>query len=248
MGQRVDGRRYEGLFASDGRVHVTMQSDEERAHHYVPHGINVKFTFGIGFGDVAGPPVPQGTMVKKVSAPEQGPDTLGVPILAPNYDFGISGPVYSNTTQPTLNSGLRTIASVRAVNRVYEITLSGIERIGSATAYHLQLQPVTEPDRHRLRELWIDTQSYAVLKAVTLGNFTRGPSLAVPWEITYQQIGGVEYIDSERALSPLKYGYGKTYDEASISFREIAPVKGLEPLALSIGNPDSRYALTEPAE
>jgi hypothetical protein len=55
----------------------------------------------------------------------------------------------------------------------------------------------------------------------TQGNFTGSPMNAVPWEITFQDIGGAMYIDTEKADGPLAFRSDRTFTSASISFSDI---------------------------
>lgn len=57
-----------------------------------------------------------------------------------------------------------TIATVTAVDRAYAITLTGTERIGTHTCYHLRLRPLRDPQSYPLRDLWVDTTTYDVVR------------------------------------------------------------------------------------
>jgi len=163
------------------RVNVTAVSDEEIAHPYTPHGISVFFS-------------PFGAHIP-LSSPEHTFDYLGVPVLAPNYSFGISTYVprspEANSAElvaeirrefcdpppvkrPLPDSGLKTIASIDVVRRAYIITLNGITALNGHKDYDLTLRPIRDPGRYRLRQLWIDTGSFATDKLISQGNFTEG--------------------------------------------------------------------------
>ena len=75
-------------------------------------------------------------------------------------------------------SDLHTIASVVSVPKPsYTITLAGTDNLnnGGGTAYHLKLAPLNEPLKHNLREMWIDTQTFAVDRAVLFGDYAPRP-------------------------------------------------------------------------
>lgn len=75
-------------------------------------------------------------------------------------------------------SDLPTIASVIAVPKPsYAITLAGTAELtnGGGEAYHLKLEPLRDPFRHNLRELWIDTKTFAVDRAVIDGDYAPQP-------------------------------------------------------------------------
>jgi len=82
---------------------------------------------------------------------------------------------------------LKEIASVATTNRNYVMTYDGVENIGGRDAYHLSLRPVHSPARLRLREMWIDTQTFATWQLVTQGNFNALGD--VPWTVTFANVG-----------------------------------------------------------
>lgn len=127
-------------------------------------------------------------------------------IRAKFHDPGPS-PSPSPTPAPTpTSSGLKQIAVVTAFARHYIISLVGIEPLDGAPTYHLKLQAVVEPHRYRLRDLWIDTQTYATRQLVSDGNFTSGPWPGAPWTVRFAQIDGATYIADESAAQPFEYG------------------------------------------
>lgn len=134
------------------KVTVKGVSDEEAAHPYTPHGINTFF-------NVFGGQIP-------LSAPQQTFDYLGVPLLAPNYSFGIADyiPAASQIDSealvaeirrefhdparpgpPPSATSLKTIASIEVVRRRYVITLAGIVPLQGNDDYDLHLTPLSDP-------------------------------------------------------------------------------------------------------
>jgi hypothetical protein len=240
--------------AVQNRVRVMPVSDEELAHPYTPHGVR--------FG-VLGMPV---------GAPEHTFDYLGVPVLAPNYSFGIvpNGPV--NTAQsdmalvreirrefhdpapprsPQSNpEKLKTIAEVVVAHRQYVITFDGTQMLDGHPDYHLLLRPVTDPGMYRLREIWIDTSTFAVDRLITDGNFTAGELGGVRWQIDYRQIDRAPFIASETALSGFTLD-GRHYDTANVAFAAIDPVSNIpyETLSQFLTDPQTvPQTLSEPAK
>lgn len=146
--------------AQANSVKVNAVSDEELAHPYTPHGINTFF-------NLLGGSIP-------LSAPQHTFDYLGVPVLAPNYSFGIapyivpspaanSGELvreirreFHDPAKPVTaangNSTLKTIATVAVVRRHYIIQLNGTEAIDGHQDYDLRMQPVRHPGDYRLRK------------------------------------------------------------------------------------------------
>lgn len=132
---------------------------------------------------------------------------------------------------------------MNVVDHAYDIALVGTEALGGSYAYHLRLQPRHDPAKYRLRDLWVDVYSYDVLKLVTQGNFTGAPMDAVPWEVTFQDIGGAMYIDTEKALAPLAFRSDRTFTSASISFSNIIEPESKLPILPFM---DSGQVLREP--
>lgn len=216
------------------KIYVNPVSDEERANPPDPNGV----TFHL---------IPRRQMKvlydKQIGNPGDAVDPLGVPMLAPTYSFGMSatsteGPdsadasdalvqeirnEYKDPTPPATqrevagDGKLKTIALVASYERRYVVTLDGIETIDGNPCYHLSLKPVHPSPDLRLRELWIDTQSYQTRRLVSAGNFTGS---GVPWQITFEDLGGALYIASETAMATVGVGMHH-YEQASVSFDDI---------------------------
>lgn len=83
----------------------------------------------------------------------------------------------SQATQPDFApdlSDLKTIAAVVSVAKPsYDITFSGTAPItnGGGTAYHLILKPRAEPWKHNLRELWVNSANFNIMRAVLVGDY-----------------------------------------------------------------------------
>ena len=179
-------------------------------------------------------------------------DFLGVPELAPNYSFGIApfvpgrawtsaelvakirakfhdpGPSHSPSPTPAptpTSSGLKQIAVVTAVARHYIISLVGIESLDGAPAYHLKLLPVVQPHRYRLRDLWIDTQTYATRQLISDGNFTNGPWPGARWTVRFAQISGATYIADESAAQAFEYG-NLRYTATAVDMQDVRVPQG----------------------
>jgi hypothetical protein len=222
-GPKDEQEHYAGEASLDGGIRVDGISDEEAATPHQATGVNFKIHLEISWNKNAGGKV--GSVTQDSHRKESSPDFLGVPLISPEYSFGL-GPL--RQPEPELapeasapQTTLPTIATVNATDRAYDIALVGTEALGGFYAYHLRLQPRRDPARYRLREMWVDAYSYIVLKLVTQGNFTGAPMNAVPWEITFQDIGGAMYIETEKAEAPLAFRSDRTFTAASISFSDI---------------------------
>lgn len=213
-----------------GKIHVAAVSDEEHADPPNPSGVTIHLL----------PKRQHVTLVdKRVGNPGEAVDYLGIPMLAPNYSFGLGAPLPGDAptddlvqqirseyhdpmpvvkgTQPAGDGHLKSIASVTAIAHQYTIQLAGIENIDGAECYHLLMRPAREPQRFRLRELWIDTKTYQTRRLLTANNFTNSK---VPWLITFADIGGARYIASEVAQAPVGVGQHR-YQHASIAFENV---------------------------
>lgn len=222
-----------------GDIWLNPRSDYEQAHPATGKGVTFCF--------MQCPPGPQ---------PDRHVDFFGVPLLSPIYDFQLA-PLARSTAPPTpspmdivlqvrkeFNDPLppgrtlrpasptphepATIATVRVSNRRYTVVNVGIEDVSGIACFHLKLTPVAEPDKYRLRDIWVDTTSSATVQLNVSGNFIDGPGAEVPWTIKFAEINGTRYIAEERTTAPLRYG-GARYSEVRISFNDITAVPSPRP-------------------
>jgi hypothetical protein len=94
-----------------------------------------------------------------------GGDIVG-PAGAP-FGFYRRAPVPGATAAAPSNLAkdpIATIATVTAMDRAYEITLTGTDQIGAYSCYHLRLRPLRDPQNYLLRDLWVDTTTYEVVR------------------------------------------------------------------------------------
>jgi hypothetical protein len=243
--------------AQRDRVYVKAVSEEEQADPHVPEGINMSVDPKRRFATL---------FKRRLGNPEEAVDYLGVPVLAPNYSFGIAryvpsieqtaedraalvqeirrefdDPMPAQKRMPADDaSGPKEIAHVVATQHEYDVVYDGVESINGHDAYHLSLRPTSPCGALRLREIWVDTQTYQTYRLLTERNFTNG---SVPWLITFTQIGGAPYIASETALRPVGVG-PHLYESAAITFTDIAPVQPKSYLLDAAIPPDN--ALMEP--
>jgi hypothetical protein len=239
------------------RVYVKAISEEEQADPHVPAGINMSVDPKRRFATL---------FKRRVGNPEEAVDYLGVPVLAPNYSFGVARYVPSIAQSPDDRAALveeirrefddpmppqkslpvaqsddpKEIAHTVSSRHDYDITYEGIETVDGREAYHISLHPTSGSQALRLRELWIDTHTYETCKLLTQRNFTNG---TVPWLITFADVGGAPYIVSEVAQRPVGAG-PHLYEQAAITFTDIAPA--LPQRYLLDGEIAPQNALTEP--
>lgn len=219
--------------ALSDKIGVNPVSDEELAAPPDPNGVTLHLIPRRNY---------QPILDKQIGNPGEAVDYLGVPIISPTYSFGMTpenedpdqvdsatlvqqirqqfnDPVpQSKVAQSVQNDGVKTIASVTTFVRHYTITDAGEETVGGIPCYHLLLHPTADPQKYRLREVWVDQSDYQTRQLVSSGNFTGSN---VPWLITFANFDGAEVIASETALAPVGVG-AHHYEHASVSFEDIA--------------------------
>lgn len=102
-----------------------------------------------------------------------GPDgtPLGFYRALPQTPGGVQQPVPQNLAPDPL---MPTIAVATAVTQAYQLTLAGVESIGSYTCDHLVLRPLRDGALYALRALWVDEQSGNVVRLVYAHEFGNG--------------------------------------------------------------------------
>jgi hypothetical protein len=251
---RTKVERYEsGYDGYDGTLVFDPISDYEKAHPFFPHGINI------------------GAPSTAPGRPDPESDFFGVPMLAPNYAFGIGvtaltpapqkpsdaelvreiraefhdpDPRLSAAPSPKASPGLREIAIVVSKTQAYDISLLGTEQIDGTDAFHLAMRPLRDPGKYRLRELWVDTTTYAPRKLVEALNFVTGPGTMVPWTVTFAQIGGNTYVDQETTMAPTSL-QNHHYSQVTVSLENVRAVASF-PRGLSAFVPEDTLPMSEP--
>lgn len=234
-----------------GECRVHAFSAEEAANPYVPHGIDVRVGLSLGWssgrgGPGAGPP-PQASILSVNVNPTPPPVTFGIPDISPLYSFGLrAGERHVANVDDA--SGLKTIGRILVLNRRYRVRLIERAPLDGLDAYHLGLEPLTDPARDRLRDLWVDASSYDVLQARILGNFTDKPATTVPWLIRFTTIDRATYIASETAEAPLPER-PLTFDELTVTFEDVVQRHGSTDLLFAIPHDlNARGHVFEPNE
>ncbi len=215
-------------------VNVDPESDYQRTHPVYASGMNFNL-----FGAV------------RLNKPMPPIDFLGVPHLAPTYSFGMApfvpapsptpfnsaalvaeirsefhdpNPRGTPTPAPSSASTLEEIATVVAHNRDYTIVLLGTDTIDGHACYHLGLTPTRDPGRFRIRQAWIDEQTYAPWQLQDALNFVNGPGTSVPWMIHFTDIDGAHYVSGEDAQAPMSTG-GEIYTKTTVRFENVHAVE-----------------------
>jgi hypothetical protein len=204
----------------NGVVYSRPFSREEDAHPYTPHGINVNIPF-LAF-----------------LSPDHQPDPIGHVAFAIDQDYGLApgerkfASVSASGAIDAQRSALPVIGRTGTIARDYAVSLIETTTDAQGAEYHLGLQPLRDPARHRLRELWVDANTWLPEEAIVEGIGNRGPLNAVRWRIEYRQTDGGTYIARETALAPLQTKYALLHD-TTIAFGEVKLTSHLTHFGLS---------------
>lgn len=148
------------------------------------------------------------------------PGVLGYPKLAVTYAFGLGRQAAAPAPKPD-DSAFKTIGSVRAYARTYDVRIVGEEPIDGNACWHLTLVPLGNPGRYRLRDLWVDESSYQTRRLVTDGNFTGKETGSGKWTVTYAQLRDAWYLDTEISQGPV-YDATGTFQRVTVQFVNVA--------------------------
>jgi hypothetical protein len=224
-------------------VHSHALSREEVEHPHVPHGIN----FGIGLSvtssnsSAPGAPSTPGPTITHTVNPEPASDPLGELTFAVDQDFGLAldaAPITATDDMSEVASSekvLPHIGSTGTIARTYAITDLGDVDDPAGRQHHLRLQPLKDPRRYRLRELWIDAKTSLPVRAVVAGIGNAAPLDSVAWRVEFTQLQGGTYVSREVALEPLETDAGEI-ENVTITFDELRPTNrltGAESIGLS---------------
>ncbi len=192
-----------------GLVYSGAFSREEQAHPTTPHGIVVSVPF---FGEINKP---------------QPTDPIGQVAFAIDQDYGLAPNgrhLVSTSSLSKLDrqsTTLPVIGHTGTVARDYAVSLIETTVDAQGPEYHLRLTPLRDPDRHRLRELWVDGMTWLPEESIVAGIGNHPPLTNVLWRIEYQQTQGATYIARETALADVDYGKAGRLRDVEIAFQEV---------------------------
>lgn len=123
---------------------------------------------------------------------------------------------------------LRVLVRVEAVARDYRVVLAGIERLRDSDTYHLMLTPLRDPRIYRLRDLWVDTQSYVTVQLAVAGLFDGKPYDDARWIVNYVPIDGYYLVGQIKTADQLRFGIdrfvgGLQFDFVQYEFPDTIP-------------------------
>ena len=176
-------------------------------------------------------------------------EPFGVPQISPLYSFGLRPSGESlplPPTPPPEPSDLRSLGRIVTTAQDYDVTLAGLEKYRVRWAYHLKLVPRDRPDQYRIREMWVDTQTFVPWKLISAGIFAKGPAAQVPWTVTYTILHGYWVMAEETTTASLRIGgvlQGSTsrgYNGLTYAFSDFQFPKGLQDFSFfDVGSSES---------
>lgn len=116
-------------------------------------------------------------------------EPFGLPQISPLYDFGLSK-----------------LEPATSLAHAYDVALVDVQSLHNRRVYLLELTPLLDPKAYRLRELWVDAKTFAIVQLATNGAFRSGPATTVEWIVTYTQNRGYWFIESESTPASLLLG------------------------------------------
>jgi hypothetical protein len=234
-GSKPRSDRYRArYFPQTGELRVQTITAQEQAHPPHPHGFNFSFSMALCGGRCETGQAVSNT--KNLTPSKDIEDLLGVPFLTPDYSFGIARAAAKIHAEPVSQStGLKTIAVVVSPQHDYAVTNAGSETIDGKQTEHLVLKPLHDPNRYRLRDLWVDPATKLPLRAVVARNFTVAPEDTTPWRIDFTTVDGGLYIASETALATLHMPHGRFVSTATVTFDYKPGPGGVPPIPLDPG-------------
>jgi hypothetical protein len=159
------------------------------------------------------------------------------PYFWPTTTFGlvppraVEGPsIYEDPASATpASSGPAVIGSVKAVTRDYDVTLVGEEMLDGANVYDLITVPRSDPSHHRIRAMFVDTQTYEPRRIVMQAYAGKGPIHVRPLvTLDYAPFGPTWLIargttDVVVRITLFAYGGGGEFRLSDVSFPDTEP-------------------------
>jgi hypothetical protein len=172
---------------------IALQQDEERRLKGVPLRLQA---FGLKIFDTN--PDAEPIVVEEPSI--QASESFGILRAKAAAGFGLVDSGETPEATPT------EIGRVQAVSRDYAVQLVNDDEGADDGLYHLKLTPQRDPQRLRLRELWVAKTDYVTSKLVVDGISDGEPYDRARWVASYTQVRGRVYLQQLKNEAPLHFG------------------------------------------
>lgn len=221
-----------------GVVLASSFSQEERANPTTPHGANIVAHRRIQLSAPRNlnPGVDPSSSLSLNSHPvnaDKTSDVIGPVALAVDQNFGLTRPrayriANDERTIDASADELTLIGRTGAAAPRYRLAL--LDTDGGIA--HLELTPLRDPYRNRLRELWIETGTAYAREAIVEGVGDRAPFDRARWHVTFDRRAGATFVTEAHTVEPLTIG--RTSPQVSIEFRDLN-LLALSPLKATFG-------------
>ncbi len=112
----------------------------------------------------------------------------------------------SATTDAPEPGGLKTVGRVRAITKEYRVEVAADDDDAEPRLFHLTLAPLRDPRTYRLRELWIDRETFAVRRAAISGIYDGEPYISTPFLDTFVEFAGHRYVKQIKSRRAMRFG------------------------------------------
>jgi hypothetical protein len=221
-----------------GIVLASSFSEEERANPTTPHGANIVAHRRIWLSaprnlNPGFDPSTSFTLKSNPVNPERTGDAVGPVALAVDQNFGLTRPRAYRVAndERTIVAGadeLTIIGRTGTAAPRYRVAL--LDTAGGIA--HLELTPLRDPYRNRLRELWIDTGTAYVREAIVQGVGNRAPFDRARWHVTFDRHQGATFVTEAHPVEPIPIG--GTSPHISIEFENLN-LLSLSPIKATFG-------------
>jgi len=118
---------------------------------------------------------------------------------------------------PLLTIGHATVSAKR-----YAVGLVGTERLHDHDVYHLLVKPLFDPARNSVREMWIDTNSFATWQLVDEAHYSVGPAGGTFFlTATYAPVRDAWLLRSVTTSGSLRFGLFAYGGKAMVTFDDL---------------------------
>jgi hypothetical protein len=153
------------------------------------------------------------------------PIRIDQPLIDPTSSFGVGGrgtgvalPARGATPGPSPSDDFREITRVEVASRPYDIQIAGTEPMDGVDAIHLTLVPLEDPKLNRLRDVWLDPETFRTIRIDVQGILNGEPYDKVKWTVRYAVVDGRNYLQQMIADEPLRFGFDTVIPKFEFDF------------------------------